>query len=219
MDDRLSMGLYVNLLGMVDFWINKKPCGLSLSTFFPMSLQECIIKFARLVMQTEIFLSSWVTDSEGMVLSKDQEISRTVQLRTKRILLPSELNHLVSRYGDGCEPGLPLNQITKSGQLKVCAAPFQTYYQWKCELMPREFEISPSQPHHTTKLRKSGGGRGGEVLRPLVFGKTESASQHVFSPSLLLGPGPAVCVRLGWKLQLSIRQHGCIRTTLGEVAR
>ena len=32
MDDRLRMGLYVNLLGMVDFWINKKDCRLLLST-------------------------------------------------------------------------------------------------------------------------------------------------------------------------------------------
>lgn len=71
MDDRLSMGLYINLLGMIDFWINKKCCRLSLSTFFPMSLQECIIKFARLLRQNEVFLSSPVMNSDEMVMTKD----------------------------------------------------------------------------------------------------------------------------------------------------
>lgn len=71
MDDRLSMGLYINLLGMVDFWINKKCCTLSLSTFFPMSVQECLTKCAWRPMQNEVFLSSQVMDSEELVMNRD----------------------------------------------------------------------------------------------------------------------------------------------------
>lgn len=71
MDDRLSMGLYVNLLGMVDFWINKKCCRLSLATFFPISLQECIIRFVRPLILNEVFLSSRVMNSDEMAMTKD----------------------------------------------------------------------------------------------------------------------------------------------------
>lgn len=70
MDDRLSMGLYVNLLGVVDFYINKSVVDCYYPPSFPMSVQECIIMFARLITQKEVFLNSLAMNSDGMVMTK-----------------------------------------------------------------------------------------------------------------------------------------------------
>lgn len=58
MDGRLSMGLHVTLLGLMDFWINKENCRLLLPTCLSHVTQECIIKFVRLVIQKESLLGS-----------------------------------------------------------------------------------------------------------------------------------------------------------------